>query len=491
MTVTIEVQTEMEMEIVGEGQTQMEMEIVSEDRKEMDMEMIPDRYMDIISGEFAYDPVRLPLDQDPTQLLYNRKTLHTIWETERHARNPLTRKWFDIKRAIPQSDLRKEMNHFCELHGFPPRTVIANYSKILHDGEMKQLLITLYEYVKGRPMITEEQWVEIWKTINILRLFCEFHFQNIKLFISLQGFRYFEKVIHQTFRNLRGNDPKDAALEVGKETARAVDVVINGMRSRGVTSMEILGNLEERQSVLLCLLAIVIRVYKNTKGYVKMQSLVLRAFSTIFQEVTDIVHMGRTVRPSLVGYPCALTVLCQNAKHISSEDLNNGIAFLRTVRVSLLNFDPRYVSALVSAVTICISREIESSREMSGFTEEQLIEAQVQARHNSEALEKGVRLIRDIAMEEGQLATCILRRGLDIVKDLVHMFERFTQTENEDDGNRKFPVLICENKCEMVHCVHYRIAQDGLDIAEAISKKQGLSLDVAVLRKFIIDRTRI
>jgi hypothetical protein len=94
-------------------------------------------------------------------------------------------------------------------------------------------------------------------------------------------------------------------------------------------------------------------------------------------------------------------------------------------------------------------------------------------------------------MEEGQLATCILRRGLDIVKDLVHMFEHFTQTENEDDGNRKFPVLICENKCEMVHFVHYRIAQDGLDIAEAISKKQGLSLDVAVLRKFIIDRTRI
>jgi hypothetical protein len=111
--------------------------------------------------------------------------------------------------------------------------------------------------------------------------------------------------------------------------------------------------------------------------------------------------------------------------------------------------------------------------------------------HNSEALEKGIRLIRDIAMEEGQLATCILRRGLDIVKDLVHMFERFTQTENEDDGNRKFPVVICENKCEMVHCVHYRIAQDGLGIAEAISKKQGLSLDVAVLRKFIIDRTRI
>jgi hypothetical protein len=77
--------------------------------------------------------------------------------------------------------------------------------------------------------------------------------------------------------------------------------------------------------------------------------------------------------------------------------------------VSLLNFDLRYVSALVSVVTICISTEIESSWEMTGFMEGQLIEVQVQAWHNSEALEKVVRLIRDIAMEEGHLATRILR----------------------------------------------------------------------------------
>jgi uncharacterized membrane protein YfhO len=127
------------------------------------------------------------------------------------------------------------------------------------------------------------------------------------------------------------------------------------------------------------------------------------------REVTNIVHVGRTVRPSMVGYLCALTILCQNSKHISSEDLNHEIVFLRTVRVSLLNFDLRYVSALVSVVTICISREIESSWEMTSFMEGQLIEVQVQAWHNSEALEKVVRLIRDIAMEEGQLAARILR----------------------------------------------------------------------------------
>jgi hypothetical protein len=76
------------------------------------METVNDeRYMDMISGEFAYDPVRLPLDQDPTQVLYNRKTLESIWETEHEATNPYTRQWFDMKSAIPQTELRREMEH--------------------------------------------------------------------------------------------------------------------------------------------------------------------------------------------------------------------------------------------------------------------------------------------------------------------------------------------------------------------------------------------
>ena len=157
--VTIEEKKEMEIEmVVGEG-------------KEMDMEMVPDMYLDIITGEFAYDPVRLPVEQDPTQLLYNRKTLQTIWETERDARNPLTRQWFDIKSAIPQTELRKEMKHFVELRRFPGKSVIIEYS------------------------ITENQWSKIWKKINLIRLFCEFNYENIKLFISLHGFIYFCKVI--------------------------------------------------------------------------------------------------------------------------------------------------------------------------------------------------------------------------------------------------------------------------------------------------------
>jgi hypothetical protein len=117
---------------------------------EMEMETVPERYMDIISGDVAYDPVRLPLEQDPTQLLYNRNTLQNIWEIEQHARNPFTRKWFDIKSAIPQTELRKEMKRYIKLHGLPSNTVIAGYSKILEVGEMERYLMRLLKSVQGR-----------------------------------------------------------------------------------------------------------------------------------------------------------------------------------------------------------------------------------------------------------------------------------------------------------------------------------------------------
>jgi len=129
---------------------------------------------------------------------------------------------------------------------------------------------------------------------------------------------------------------------------------------------------------------------------------------------------------------------------------------------------------------------------LSGFREGQLLEAQMQAENNSEALAMGVRLVRDIIMAEDQLATRVLGRGLDIVKDLVHMFEVYTQMEDEDEvGNRESSLLICENNCRLIQCVHYRIARDVLDINEAISRKRGPLLNVEVLRKFISDRTRI
>jgi hypothetical protein len=37
-----------------------------------------ERYMDIITADFSYDPVRLPIDQDRTQTIYNRNTLEKL-----------------------------------------------------------------------------------------------------------------------------------------------------------------------------------------------------------------------------------------------------------------------------------------------------------------------------------------------------------------------------------------------------------------------------
>jgi hypothetical protein len=62
---------------------------------------------------------------------------------------------------------------------------------------------------------------------------------------------------------------------------------------------------------------------------------------------------------------------------ISSEDLNHGIAILKRAKNSPLYFKRMYVRALRNAVTICISREIQRSKEMSGLTTGQHLEAEV------------------------------------------------------------------------------------------------------------------
>ena len=68
-----------------------------------------EKYIDIITNDFAYDPVRLRIDQDSTQTIYNRQTLETIWESVQHTCNPFTRQWFHIKSVIPQEDFRVEL----------------------------------------------------------------------------------------------------------------------------------------------------------------------------------------------------------------------------------------------------------------------------------------------------------------------------------------------------------------------------------------------
>ena len=68
--------------------------------------VVPEWYLDIITCEFAYDPVRFPVDQDPTQSLYDIKALEMILETKCEAQNPYARQCFNAKTVIPQTVLR-------------------------------------------------------------------------------------------------------------------------------------------------------------------------------------------------------------------------------------------------------------------------------------------------------------------------------------------------------------------------------------------------
>jgi hypothetical protein len=52
---------------------------------------LPEEFVDILVQNFAYDPIRLPISEDPSQVLYNRRTLETIWDTKQDAINPYTR----------------------------------------------------------------------------------------------------------------------------------------------------------------------------------------------------------------------------------------------------------------------------------------------------------------------------------------------------------------------------------------------------------------
>ena len=68
---------------------------------------IPELYVDMLVQEFSYDPIRLPLQEDHAQVLYNWKTLETIWDEKHDALNPFTHQPFDISHVIPQSELRQ------------------------------------------------------------------------------------------------------------------------------------------------------------------------------------------------------------------------------------------------------------------------------------------------------------------------------------------------------------------------------------------------
>jgi hypothetical protein len=95
---------------------------------------IPEEFVDTLVNEFAYDPIRLPLRDDPAQVLYNRRTLEKIWDTEHSVVNPYTRQPFDISYAIPQIKMRQQMRQYIENNQSLCKslgvTVISDYTKM-------------------------------------------------------------------------------------------------------------------------------------------------------------------------------------------------------------------------------------------------------------------------------------------------------------------------------------------------------------------------
>jgi len=113
---------------------------------------IPEVFVDIVVKEFAYDPIRLSSAEDPSQVLYNRRTLEKIWDTKQDAINSYTRQPFYIFNVIPQTELKQ---HMCEYILNNNNTtlslglqVVADYTKILNQTKMKHLLDELVFAVK-------------------------------------------------------------------------------------------------------------------------------------------------------------------------------------------------------------------------------------------------------------------------------------------------------------------------------------------------------
>jgi len=446
---------------------------------------VPERYIDMISGDFLYDPVRLPPDQDSSQNIYNRKTLETIWETTHSALSPYTRQCFHVKNAIPQTELREEMKEYINLHKFPTNTqcaefhIIADYTKILDENEMKQLLNTLRNYVISERWTKEKQcWGTVWKNINLVRLYCQSNEKNIQTFRCLHGYKYFDQIVTKALLYLRlhsnSEDNSEAGLlDICKEIVRTVDII-------GLISSDIVGENSMGFDVISGLVSILGHVSFHHHGYVKMQTVVLRLYCKIFSELGGDTEkaLGSEFYSNALNVKGVIAAMdklnCTEAINIMSEDLNHGITILRRAWIKdntvVRHID--YARSLVDAVILCITREFEIPDE-KGFTEGQIHEAEAHRWHNSEALEKGLSLIKEIMIQGGPLADTL--QDMEIVKDVVGMFKHFVM------DSRNFP-LFCEKGCNKFdECVHFRISQIGLEIIQTIQNRGGPLYDIEPL----------
>ena len=375
---------------------------------------VPEEYMDVLLQEFAYDPIRLSHAEDPVQMLYNRRTLETIWVSTREAVNPYTRLPFDINNAIPQSELRQEMSQYISENRIQGLKVIPDYTKILTVTEMNYLLNDLvFHYHGSFSHITEkkeEDWTVLWQKLNLIRLYCQYREQNKNSFLFIKGYKYLFKVIDMHLFHSLWNcyHSSDDAKEVCRELVRIVDII--GLRQCQLETIP--GNSLTPFVYILSNLA--------DSSYSKIESLVLNIYSQIFYY-----GMSYALQNNECFHACVIADVLkllgrEDARDITNEDLDKGTAVLRAAwlcqRNALIDFD-NYVDVVVDVVILCISRFRDNVAVASPGSRTSVT--------IGKALSRGLKLIQYIATYDGDYGIYDYEKDrlvrLDVVKHLVQM----------------------------------------------------------------------
>lgn len=146
------------------------------------IDSIPEEFVDGLVAEFIYDPIRLPLTEDTAQILYNRRTLEKIWDSKQVAVNPYTRQPFDIRNAIPQTELKQQMRQYIVENNISDLEVIpADYTEPLNSADMQHLLNELViageqcliASKSGDDKEREASSKVLWQKLNLVRLYCQ------------------------------------------------------------------------------------------------------------------------------------------------------------------------------------------------------------------------------------------------------------------------------------------------------------------------------
>ena len=388
--------------------------------------------------------------------------------------------YIKLENSIPQTELRHEMEDYIKLEKLriADLDVIEEYAKILEEGDMKRYLDLLGECL-SENVTTKMQCWEMWKKINLLRMYCQFHSKNTETFRSLHGFRYFNELFIKIRILLRSNsiedDAKETLWDVCREMLRAMDVV-------GLKAGDIYDIVDKTRISLLIVGYIIIieRLYILTENYTKMESLMLRIFCKILDEMNVQAPqiLGRQLYEIMVGimgsYIATNRFSKTDANDISSEDLYHAISILRRSWITTSCRDNPFQShTLVNAIIICIAREIDTSEDIRGGTtsEEQLVEVEAERQHNSKALELGLSLVKDILVTGGPSADNIHWRGVDIVDGIIRIFRHFArQGENEDETTGPAVCVCMGLPCNIFQSIQSRIAQLGWHIKTTFSR---------------------